>query len=65
MNAPAFLFFDEKVRALLASGDLDGAAKLIQQATIDKEFGYGPPLDDLNKARRAWCSKAREIGVVL
>lgn len=51
---PAPVFFDEKVRAELDRGDLTAAAQLITAATIDKEFGSGPPLDDLNRARRMW-----------
>lgn len=54
MTAP--VFFDEHVRVLLNVGKLDEAARLILIATTDKEFGSGPPLDDLNKARRAWLA---------
>lgn len=54
MNAP--VFFDEKVAALLKADDLDAAAKMILQATVDKEFGFGPPADALRIARRAWLN---------
>lgn len=43
-----------RLRALLDRGDLMAAAQLITAATIDKEFGSGPPMNDLNRARRAW-----------
>lgn len=52
------VFFSEHVSACIEGKSLDEAldalAALILEASADKEAGYGPPQDDLNKARRKW-----------
>lgn len=40
--------------ALPADQALDALRKLIDDAEADKQAGYGPPQDDINRARRKW-----------
>ena len=52
------VFFSEKVAEAL-SGEtihdrLSDLAALIHEATAAKEAGSGPPIEDLNIARRKW-----------
>ncbi len=59
-----FRWFSEKVDDCLALGGdpaLDGLRSLIDQAEADKLFGYGPPRDDINQARRKWLALYDEI----
>lgn len=52
------VFFSEHVDAAISGKSpdeaLDALRKLIDEATIAKEFGSGPPMDELNRARRKW-----------
>ena len=61
MTALDPVFFAGQVRSILAAGDLDTAASLIMEASEAKERGFGPPLDDLNRARRAWLNAYERI----
>ena len=58
MNAPAGLrWFSERVADCLAhpaDRALTDLAELIREAEADKADGFGPPQDDINRARRRW-----------
>lgn len=52
-----FRWFSERVGDCLklpVEDALSSLAKLITDAELDKQAGYGPPADDINKARRKW-----------
>ena len=52
-----FRWFSERVDdclALPADEALDALRKLIDEAEADKRDGYGPPREDINRARRRW-----------
>jgi len=52
-----FRWFSERVSdclALPADQALDALRKLIDDAEADKQAGYGPSQDDINRARRQW-----------
>lgn len=54
-----FRWFSERVADCLAlpvDEALADLAQLITDAAADKMAGYGPPLDDINKARRQWMA---------
>lgn len=66
MNAKPFRFFSEKVDECLSlpgAAGLDALRDLIVEAQSDKEAGYGPPQDDLNRARRKWLDRYDAIYV--
>lgn len=55
----SFHWFSEKVdeAATLGGEDaLDALLKLIDEADTQKKHGFGPPQDDINKARRKWLA---------
>jgi hypothetical protein len=56
--ARAPVFFSEHVALAVEGKPIDQAladlGKLISEATVDKECGYGPPQSELNSARRKW-----------
>ena len=55
-----FRWFSERVDdclALPADAALDALRKLIDEAEADKQAGYGPPRDDINRARRKWLDR--------
>lgn len=61
------VFFDERcVAAIVGQPDdkaLDILARRIADAEHDKQCGYGPPLDDINRIRRLWLDiYARHYG---
>lgn len=52
-----FRWFSERVDDCLAlpvDEALNALRKLIDEAEADKRDGYGPPREDLNRARRRW-----------
>ena len=54
-----FRWFSQKVDDCLSVGGdaaLDTLRKLIDEAEADKLAGYGPPQDDINRARRKWLA---------
>ncbi len=54
-----FRWFSEHVDDCVALGGdaaLDTLRKLIDEAEADKLAGYGPPQDDINRARRKWLA---------
>lgn len=54
-----FRWFSERVDDCLAlpvDQALDALRKLIDEADADKRDGFGPPQDDINKARRKWLA---------
>jgi hypothetical protein len=59
-----FRWFSQQVDDCLALGGedaLDALRKLIDEAEADKLDGYGPPQDDINRARRKWLALYDEI----
>lgn len=54
---PGFMWFSQRVDECLAAPDsLDALRRLIDEAEADKQAGYGPPQDDINRARRKWLA---------
>lgn len=52
-----FRWFSERVDDCLklpVEEALSSLEKLITDAEFDKQAGYGPPADDINRARRKW-----------
>jgi len=59
-----FRWFSQQVDDCLAPGGdaaLDALRKLIDEAEADKLAGYGPPQDDINRARRKWLALYEQI----
>lgn len=54
-----FEWFSERVEACLAkpvTEALESLSTLILDASADKRDGFGPPQDDINRARRKWLA---------
>lgn len=54
-----FEWFSERVEACLAkpaTDALESLSALILDASADKRDGFGPPQDDINRARRKWLA---------
>lgn len=61
---PRFRWFSAKVSACLEIGGVAALEKLhalITDAEFDKIEGFGPPQDDINKARRKWLDLYAQI----
>lgn len=59
-----FVWFSERVQAAAGLGGeeaLTALQILVADAEADKRDGYGPPQDDINKARRKWLAIYHEI----
>jgi hypothetical protein len=59
-----FRWFSELVDDALAQGGhaaLDSLRALIEEAEADKQAGYGPAQDDINRARRKWLDLYEQI----
>jgi hypothetical protein len=60
-----FQWFSERVKDCLAKPPveaLETLAALIADASADKRDGFGPPQDDINRARRKWLALYEQYG---
>lgn len=58
-----FRWFSEKVdecAALPGDEALEALRELIDEAAAQKQAGYGPPQDEINRARRRWLALYEE-----
>lgn len=63
-RTPGFHWFSERVTDCLVLPSHDALTvlqRLIEEADADKHAGYGPPQDDINKARRKWLDLYQQV----